>query len=133
MSDFATAVGKAFPWHEVYGPNAAAIREFYTQALGMGAESMNMGEMGDYHMLSVGGTSVAGIQDTTAHPDMANVPPHWAVYIAVDDVDARVAKITSLGGAVHVPAMDIPTVGRMALCADPNGAMFWVNKSENPS
>ena len=46
--------------------------------------------------------------------------------IGVDDVDATVAKVESLGGAVHNPATTMEGVGRMAMLADLQGAMFYV-------
>jgi len=51
-------------------------------------------------------------------------PSHWVSYIGVDDVDARAAKVTAHGGKVLVPPTDIPTIGRFALVADPQGAIF---------
>ncbi|MNC44138.1 27 kDa antigen Cfp30B [compost metagenome] len=83
-------------------------------------------EGGSYPMLVVNGRPVAGVQSTRGNPQMAGVPPHWATYIAVDDVDTRLAKVTQHGGSLVVPAMDIPTVGRMALIADPQGAHIWL-------
>jgi len=61
---------------------------------------------------------------------MAEVPPHWATYLSVDDVDARVEKCVEHGGTLVVPAMDVPTVGRMALIHDPQGAHVWLFKGE---
>jgi predicted enzyme related to lactoylglutathione lyase len=34
------------------------------------------------------------------------------------------AGFAAAGGAVHMPAMDLAGVGRMAMVADPQGAMF---------
>jgi hypothetical protein len=51
-------------------------------------------------------------------------PPHWLSYIQVEDVDAAVTQVESLGGKTHVPGTDIPTVGRFAVVADPQGAVF---------
>ena len=125
----ALAAGTAFPWHELYVPDDAAGMEFYTKALGMGTNTMDMGEF-KYTMLTHNGNNVCGIMSTSS-PQMKdmNIPPHWAVYMSVDDVDARVAKVEELGGKVVVPAMDIPTVGRMALISDPQGAHIWLFKS----
>jgi predicted enzyme related to lactoylglutathione lyase len=55
----------------------------------------------------------------------ADVPPHWAVYFAVADTDAAVARIAELGGSVMMPPMDIEP-GRFAVVADPYGAAFNV-------
>jgi predicted enzyme related to lactoylglutathione lyase len=117
--------GRAFPWHELYTPNLAASMEFYQNALGLGTESMEMGEYGAYHMLTHGGAAVAGLVDISV-PEHAGTPPHWGVYLYVEDVDEALSKVAEFGGSVKVPAMDIPTVGRMAQIADPQGATIWV-------
>jgi predicted enzyme related to lactoylglutathione lyase len=52
--------------------------------------------------------------------------PGWLGYIGVDDVDSAVADIEGAGGKVHMPAMDLDGVGRMALVADPQGVPFYV-------
>ena len=119
------ATGTTFVWHEVYAPDAQKSIDFYTQALDFGTESHEMGEIGTYHMLTKNGTPVCGVLSTT-EMKMDDVPPHWATYIAVDDVDARVAKCQSLGASVVVPAMDVPQVGRMCLISDPQGAYVWL-------
>jgi predicted enzyme related to lactoylglutathione lyase len=121
--------GKTFCWHEVYGPSAEAAIDFYTKALDFGVREMDMGPMGKYHMLTREGQGVCGVMATNT-PEMANVPPHWSTYLAVDDVDARLAKCKELGATVVVPPMDIPTVGRMTLIADPQGAHIWLFKPE---
>lgn len=53
-------------------------------------------------------------------------PPHLMVYIAVDDVDAAAKKAAEIGGKIHKEPTDIPNVGRMAIIADPGGAIFSV-------
>ena len=39
-------------------------------------------------------------------------------------VDASVAEVRALGGTVYRAPADIPNVGRYALVADPQGAVF---------
>jgi uncharacterized protein len=119
--------GSTFVWHEVYTSNVQATIDFYTQCLGFGTQAMNMEGMGTYNMLTMNGHGVAGIMDLSMM-DMQGVPPHWATYLAVDDVDARIEKCTAMGATVVVPAMDVPTVGRMALISDPQGAHIWLYK-----
>ncbi|HMO42345.1 MAG TPA: VOC family protein, partial [Phenylobacterium sp.] len=48
------------------------------------------------------------------------------------DVDQTVSDIQARGGAVQMPAMDIPMVGRMAMVADPQGAPLYVMKGSDP-
>jgi hypothetical protein len=55
-----------------------------------------------------------------------HVPPHWLAYVAVRNVDASAAQATALGGAIAMPAMDIPDVGRVAVVRDPQGATIGI-------
>ncbi len=129
MNDHALAVGSTFVWHEAYGPDPDAIVDFYTKALDFGTQNYDMGEMGTYRMLTKNGVGVAGVLGTNT-PEMKDVPPHWATYVAVDDVDARLAKCQSLGAKlVHGP-MNVPSVGRMVLIQDPQGAHIWLFKPD---
>ena len=123
-----TASGKTFPWHEIYAPDAQAAIDFYTKALGMGTQDYDMGGGYTYHMLTANGTGIAGVMSTKDPKMMPGIPPHWAVYMAVDDVDKRIAKCKELGAKVVVEPMDVPKVGRMALISDPQGAHLWLFK-----
>ena len=49
--------------------------------------------------------------------------PHWSVFWQSDDVDASVAKVRALGGAVLAQPSD-EGLGRVARVADPLGARF---------
>jgi predicted enzyme related to lactoylglutathione lyase len=53
----------------------------------------------------------------------AEIPSHWMVYFAVEDVDASAARVTELGGTVSVPPSDIPP-GRFSVVTDPHGAVL---------
>ena len=79
-----------------------------------------MGDQTYTTLTNVKGRQIGGAMN----PPMEEVPPHWNVYFNVEDVDATVAKALELGGQVVAPAFDVPGVGRMAVLADPQGAMF---------
>ena len=49
-------------------------------------------------------------------------PGAWLPYIAVQDADATLARITSSGGTQVQPVVDVVDAGRMALFADTEGA-----------
>ena len=51
------------------------------------------------------------------------MPAHWSVYFGASDTDASVAKVVELGGSIIHPPKDT-LYGRLAHCADPNGAAF---------
>ena len=112
-------------WNELVSPDLPTAATFYEQVLGVTWRRQEMQE-GDYLVLLVGDRPVGG-----AMPPMAEgVPPHWNVYFNVASVDEAVATAERLGGRVVAPAFDVAEVGRMAVLADPQGAMF--NLMQNP-
>jgi predicted enzyme related to lactoylglutathione lyase len=73
---------------------------------------------GGYRMAQVRGKFVAGIG-----PAQDPGPPRWTTYVTVADADATVAAVKEAGGAVLVEPMDVMEAGRMAVFADPTGAV----------
>ncbi len=113
----------AFSWCELMTTDPQAAAAFYGSLFGWTVDTMDMGT-GPYHVAKAGADSVAGIMGMP--PGAPPMPPHWGAYVTVDNVDETLAKCTALGGKVLVPAMDVPTVGRMAVIQDPQGATLSV-------
>ena len=111
-------------WHELMTGDVEGGKKFYAKLLGWGFQEFPMEEGGSYWVVKVGEEEVGGIMGTP--PDAAGVPPHWGLYITVDNVDATVKKAEKIGAMVLVPPMDIPKVGRFAVLQDPQGAGFAV-------
>jgi predicted enzyme related to lactoylglutathione lyase len=111
-------------WNELTTRQPEAAIPFYRDVFGWDSVTHDMGGTPYTEWLLDGRGSIGGMMamDANFPPE---VPAHWAVYFAVADADATVAKVAELGGAVHVPPMDIPQ-GRFAMCADPQGAAFNV-------
>ena len=106
-------------WNELITTDPAAVA-FYQNVLGLTTSTMDMGA-GEYTLFEADGQMVGG----TTPPQMPGTPNHWHVYFGVADADATVAKATEMGGSVLVPPFDTP-VGRMAVIADPQGAVFSI-------
>jgi len=121
MKDYQEVYGTvgAFSWTELTTSNPKAASEFYGTLFGWKFETMDMGT-GPYHVIKVGDTSIGGIMQTP--PDAKGMPPMWGAYVTVADADAAAAKCKQLGGKVLAGPMDIPTVGRFVVLADPQGA-----------
>jgi len=113
----------AFSWFELTTSDVDAAKSFYAKLFGWDTEDMSMGDM-NYTVVKVGNEGLGGI--TAVPPQAEGTPPHWGVYVTVDDVDARAAKAEELGGKILVPPTDIPTVGRLSLLQDPQGAVISV-------
>jgi predicted enzyme related to lactoylglutathione lyase len=128
MDEMSLNQGKTFVWHEVYAPDAQASVDFYTKCLDFGSTEMPMDENFTYRMLTRNGQPVCGVLSTT-DMKMDGVPPHWATYVSVDDVDARLETCKANGATLVAGPMDVPNVGRMCLIQDPQGAHIWLFKS----
>ncbi|MCA8907088.1 MAG: VOC family protein [Rhodospirillaceae bacterium] len=109
-------------WTELATPDPGAAAAFYAAALGWTCKTIPspMGQ-GEYHLYSNGDGEVAGMLAMEG-PQWEGIPSHWLSYVSVPDVDAAVAKAVDAGGQVLAPAFDIPTIGRIAVLADPLGA-----------
>jgi uncharacterized protein len=116
MAD-ASARGQ-FVWYDLMTADPKKAEEFYSKAAGWGTQEF---DKMPYTMWTVNGTPIGGVMPL---PPETGAPPHWLAYIAVPDVDATVEQTESLGGKTIVPATDIPNVGRYAVLADPQGAVF---------
>lgn len=111
----------AFSWCELMTTDAEAARNFYTELLGWTVEEMPM-EGITYSVLKAGGAPVGGIMPMPPNSHMPG--PRWASYVTVEDADVSAQKAQELGAEILVPPTDIPTVGRMFVFRDPQGAVL---------
>jgi predicted enzyme related to lactoylglutathione lyase len=56
-------------------------------------------------------------------------PAHWLPYIQVSNCDAIAAKAKQTGATFHLEPMTMEGVGRFAVIADPQGAVFAIFQS----
>lgn len=117
-----------FVWYELMTTEPDAAQQFYGGLIGWTFKDSGTPGM-DYRLFSTSISEVGGVFPLTQEMTEGGAQPSWAVYIAVDDVDAAVASVKDAGGAVHMEPWDIPHVGRMAFVADPQGAPFYLMKS----
>jgi predicted enzyme related to lactoylglutathione lyase len=79
---------------------------------------------GPYVIAQVKGKDVAALMPLPENEVRSGVPPHWNSYVTVDDVDDAASKVRALAGQVLSEPVDIMQAGRMAVVADPAGAVF---------
>jgi predicted enzyme related to lactoylglutathione lyase len=120
-----------FYWNELMTRNTEGAKKFYADTLGWSFDGMPMPDGGGtYWLAQVDGEPVAGIMDINS-PQFQGVPENWMSYIAVDDVDARLAKATKAGAKLIKPAFDVPGVGRIAVLMEPGGAAIgWMTPTQ---
>ena len=119
-----------FVWYELMTSDAPAAEAFYRSVIGWQTADAGMPGM-RYTILSAGPAGIAGLMALPAEAAAGGVPPNWTGYIGVADVDAMAARVREAGGAVHHPPEDIPGVGRFAVVADPQGAVFCLFKGSS--
>jgi predicted enzyme related to lactoylglutathione lyase len=116
------AAGTVFAWLELMTSDPDRAKQFYAETLGWGTGEMEMGEAGTYGLFKrADGQDVAGVIRT---PEGTSMPDVWYPYLATADVDGSTAKAKELGATVYVEPMDVPSVGRFSVLADPAGAAF---------
>ena len=122
----------SFCWFELGTTDQNAAKSFYKSLFGWEAMDLPMGPNDFYSMFMLDGRSAGAAY--TLMPDMraAGVPPHWALYIAVENADAAAAKAAQAGGTVLKAPFDVFDVGRMAVIQDPTGAVFEVWQEKRP-
>lgn len=119
-----------FVWCELMTTDMAAATDFYSRVIGWEAKDSGATHM-QYTLLNAGSAGVGGVMELPQAVRENGGQPCWTGYIWADDVDATAARVQAAGGQVHKPASDIPNVGRFAVVADPQGAVFTLFKGMN--
>jgi predicted enzyme related to lactoylglutathione lyase len=110
-------------WYEYLARDADEAQAFYAEVNGWRVDASGMPGL-DYRILTApDGSNIGGLM---ALPAGAPMRPGWIGYFGVDDVDAAVARVEAEGGRIHMPATTMEGIGRMAMIADPQGAVFYV-------
>jgi predicted enzyme related to lactoylglutathione lyase len=109
-------------WVELSSPDTDASAAFYRELMGWSATDPGPSETGGYRMFQQRGKNVAGLM---GHMQEGQ-PTAWATYVSVTDADETAEKVKAAGGGVVVEPMDVMDLGRMAVFADPTGAVFGV-------
>jgi predicted enzyme related to lactoylglutathione lyase len=107
-------------WNELGTRDVEAAKAFYGKVFGW----TTTGD--DYVQWQLDGKTIGGCNDMNAVGMPPQVPPHWLVYFAVKNTDEAADRVKELGGSVNMAPMDIPGMGRFAVVADPQGAVFAV-------
>ena len=114
----------SFCWIELGTTDQTVAKNFYGSIFGWTPNDNPMGPGEVYTIFKLEGRDAAAGYTLRADQRAQHVPPHWILYIMVDNVDASAAKVPQLGGKVIVAPFDVMDAGRMAVIADPAGAYF---------
>ena len=112
---------------EAVGPDGPALIKFYGDAFGWSIDADN--PMG-YGIVDNGGE---GINGGVGQGSAEGGGKHLTFYIQVDDLDAALQKIESLGGKTVNPPMEVPGGPKLAHFEDPAGNFVGLVTAWMPS
>ena len=110
-----------FHWNELRTRDAERAKKFYRDTIGWKFERTSTPDGRAYWLAFDGDTCVAGLFPLEGS-QFDCVPESWMSFLAVDDVDVRVAKAVKAGAKLVMPIFDVPGVGRIAMLMEPSGA-----------
>jgi predicted enzyme related to lactoylglutathione lyase len=122
-------------WFELVTPNPEPAKKYYADLFGWRFDSE-----GTYTVITNGSHSIAGVLkmegDWEDHAFLEaigqapgekwEVPPHWMVFLHVDDVEQVASRAESLGGRILARPDTLHTFGQFAVLRDPQNAYFSI-------
>jgi uncharacterized protein len=111
-------------WIDTSQPDPEAAVDFYRDLFGWEFEDvMPPDAEGKYFVGRIRGLDVAAVGSI---PEGAPRMATWNTYVWVDSADETAAQVKEAGGSVVMEPFDVMRAGRMAVCADPEGAVFML-------
>src|SRR5690242_4147833 len=99
---------------ELVTSDPKAAGQFYKDVFGW---TLDLDESFNYLQFMAGG----GPGGAFIEPDANSQSGNALIYLASDDIDADLARVTAAGGQVEVPRTEIPQTGWFAVFTDPTG------------
>jgi uncharacterized protein len=113
-------------WVDTLQPDVEAALTFYGELFGWefaGPGPMPPDPSGRYFVARGSGLDVAGVG---SQPPEAPPTISWNTYVSVTSADEAAERVRGAGGRVIVEPFDALPAGRVAVLADPEGAVFCV-------
>jgi len=119
------ADNNAVCWVEYSGSEIKQALDFYHRVFDWRSQQAPQAPDMEYLVQIAEGGDEMGFGGAMANPEHpVGAVPLWYVYFAAADTDGVAAKAGDLGGTLLLPPMTMEGVGRMAVIADPQGAVF---------
>jgi len=111
-------------WIDTSQPDPEAAVPFYADLFGWEFEDvMPPDSPGKYFIARIRGGDVAAVGSV---PEAAPPMAMWNTYVWVESADETASKVLDAGGSAVMEPFDVMDAGRMAVFADPEGAVFCV-------
>jgi predicted enzyme related to lactoylglutathione lyase len=109
-----------FCWVDLGTTDAEAAKGFYAGVFGWEYEDVPMADDFTYTLARRDGHVVAGLYDVSG----IGMPAAWVSYVATDDIHVAVDRAKELGATILNGPVQAGPAGRLAVLADPTGAVF---------
>lgn len=113
-----------FCWAELVTSDAAGAKQFYTRLFGWKHRDDPIGPDAFYTMLLQEGDAIGALYQRSPQEQEQGVPPHWGLYVGIENVDRAAERVWDLGGKVLGGPFDVMDAGRMTILQDPSGAIL---------
>ncbi len=115
-------------WHDLISDQPAASERFYSELFGWEFEKVGdlfgLGADDGYSLIRHNGRLIGGMVNENRLPAAEEERSQWVILMSVPDVDGATERLLADGGTVLTPPTDIADRGRMAVVADPQGALL---------
>lgn len=117
---------------EIHAKDQDKMQQFYSSVFGWKITDLGP-QMGNYRMIETGDNAIGdkwpGINGGMnprqgASPVEGQAVNAYVCTIGVDVLDTYIQKVLSAGGTMATDKMEIPGVGWLAYCKDPDGNIF---------
>lgn len=117
-------------WVDLSTTDVDGAKHFYSTIFGWDFQDNPMDGGQVYSMAQIDGSAACAMYSQQPEEAEMGLPPHWKIYITVDDVDAIAAKVAEVGGTLIMEPFDVFVAGRMCIAQDPTGGViqFWQAK-----
>lgn len=132
MAEFTIPGHGEICWNELATSDLGNAKNFYSELFGWKLEQSKVSPM-EYTEIHSGEKAVGGMMQIDENWGDNPPPPHWTMYVAVENADETTEKIKAMGGTIIHGPFDAPNVGRMAMALDPSGAKFSIIQFTEPS
>ena len=124
MGDRTSHDAGTISWSDLATTDQDAAKEFYAGLFGWEYDEQPIDDDTTYSMGKLGDRIAAAISPQQSSESEQGIPPHWNVYVTVDDVDETTGKVDEAGGSVLAGPFDVFNAGKMSVIADPTGAVL---------
>jgi uncharacterized protein len=124
MGERTSHVPGTISWADLATSDQEGAKAFYSGLFGWEYDEQPVGGGVTYSMAQLGGRSAAAISPQRDEESAQGIPPHWNLYVTVEDVEAAARAVGEYGGQVFAEPFDVMDAGRMTVIADPAGAVI---------